>query len=167
MRDEKRKGQIMSRYNKGARSERELLRLFSDVGFSVIRAAGSGVNPISPPDILVLKGEKRYALECKAWNKNRLAIDHEKYVALRRWEENTGIPTMVAWKIPYKGWLFIPIAEMERNPASYSITLNRAYEIGKKIEALIEHGGNGNADTNVGYDFGYDEEKNKNERNKK
>lgn len=127
----------MSRYNKGVRGERELIRIFSDAGFSVIRAAGSGVSSTSPPDILVLRNDSRFALECKAWNRNRIAIEHDKYAALKGWQDNTGIATMIAWKIPYRGWKFVPIDEFERNPASYSITLKRTEEIGKDIGHLL------------------------------
>lgn len=130
----------MSRYNKGARGERELIRIFSDAGFSVIRAAGSGVSSTSPPDILVFKQDRRFAMECKAWNRNRIAIEHDKYEALKGWQDNTGIVTMIAWKIPYKGWKFVPITELEQNPASYSITLKRTEEIGKTLENLICNG---------------------------
>jgi Holliday junction resolvase len=132
----------MSRYNKGARGERELLKIFSEAGFSVIRAAGSGVSSTSPPDILLFKQGRQFALECKAWNRNRIAIAHDKYHALSLWEANTGIEAMIAWKIPYRGWKFVPIADMEQNPASYSITLKRTEEIGKDITYLLGTNGN-------------------------
>ncbi|MEM3775449.1 MAG: hypothetical protein QXZ35_02235, partial [Candidatus Micrarchaeaceae archaeon] len=61
----------MSRYEKGARGERELLEKFRSAGYSVIRSAGSGVNSISP-DILVVKKNSGMAFECKAWDKNGL-----------------------------------------------------------------------------------------------
>jgi len=41
-------------YRKGSRAERELIDHFSSNGFCVIRAAGSGVNSLSP-DILVFR----------------------------------------------------------------------------------------------------------------
>ena len=114
-----------------------MIRIFSDAGFSVIRAAGSGVSQTSPPDILLFKQGRQFALECKAWNSNRIAIEHDKYHALSLWEANTGIETMMAWKIPYRGWKFIPLTEMEQNPASYSITLKRTEEIGKNMDYLL------------------------------
>ena len=77
----------MTRYQKGAGAERELIHVFSDKGYSVIRAAGSGVARTSPPDILVLKHGRQFALECKAWNSGRIAIPHDKYQALKNWEE--------------------------------------------------------------------------------
>jgi Holliday junction resolvase len=125
----------MHRYGKGARSERELIQIFSQGGFSVIRAAGSGVNSLSP-DILVFRRGRQYALECKAWNNGRVAIEPDKYEALRRWEDNTGITTMIAWKMPYEGWYFIYLNELEKNERSYSITKRRAREINRKLDAI-------------------------------
>jgi Holliday junction resolvase len=53
----------MNRYVKGARGERELLAKFADLGYSVVRSAGSGVNSISP-DIIAIKDGRVYAFEC-------------------------------------------------------------------------------------------------------
>jgi len=125
----------MHRYGKGARSERELIQIFSQNGYSVIRAAGSGVNGLSP-DILVFRRGRQYALECKAWNGGRIAIEPEKYEALKQWQENTGITTMIAWKVPYDNWYFLYLEELERNERSYSITKKRALEINRTLEEI-------------------------------
>lgn len=125
----------MNRYGKGARSERELIEILAKEGYSVIRAAGSGVGG-ECPDVLAFKKGKQFAIECKAWNRNRIAIENKKYEELVRWQENTGIKTMIAWKIPYFEWLFIDIKDLEKNPASYSITKIKAKEIGKKINEI-------------------------------
>jgi Holliday junction resolvase len=127
----------MTRYNKGARGERELINLFAGQGYSVIRAAGSGVASTSPPDILLFKHGRQYALECKAWDNGRVAIPHDKFSALQTWQDNTGITTMLAWKLPYKGWLFVHLDELEKNPKSYSITRKKAEEIGRTLEAIL------------------------------
>ena len=125
----------MHRYRKGARGERELIQIFSQSGFSVIRAAGSGVNSLSP-DILVFRRGRQYALECKAWDNGRVAIEPDKYEALRQWEDNTGITTMIAWKMPYEGWYFIYLSELEKNERSYSITKRRAREINRTLDSI-------------------------------
>jgi Holliday junction resolvase len=127
----------MQRYGKGARGERELIGIFSEHGFSVIRAAGSGVSSTSPPDILLFKRGKQFALECKAWNGGRVAIEHDKYDALKRWEDNSGITTMIAWKVPYRGWYLAYLSELERNPASYSITRSRIELIDRRLEDIL------------------------------
>ena len=133
----KERSEAMTRYQKGARSERELIGILSNAGFSVIRAAGSGVSQTSPPDILAFKKNIRYAFECKAWDKNRIAISHEKFEALKKWEENTDIITMIAWKIPYRGWLFARLDELELNAQSYSITRKEIENKNRTLENIV------------------------------
>lgn len=124
------------RYGKGARSERELINLFSDHGFSVIRAAGSGVSSLSP-DIIVFKKGVQYAFECKAWGSTSIGIQKDKMGALKEWEENTGITTMIAWRIGRVGWRFIYLSELDENPKSYTVSLVRALAAGRRFEDLV------------------------------
>ncbi|MBI4399900.1 hypothetical protein HY570_04075 [Candidatus Micrarchaeota archaeon] len=124
------------RYGKGARGERELINFFFSKGFSVIRAAGSGVNSLSP-DLLVFKKEKKYAFECKAWDKSRVEIEREKFVALQQWQENTEMRTFVGWRLNRKGWYFIPLEEMKEGNKTYSMTFKNAELVAKRLEDLL------------------------------
>jgi Holliday junction resolvase len=124
------------RYAKGARSERELITIFSERGFSVIRAAGSGVSSLSP-DILVFRKGFQYAFECKAWESSSLSIEKEKFKALKEWERNTGITTFIAWRISRVGWRFVYLDELEENPKSYSITMSKTLAIDRGLEKLL------------------------------
>jgi Holliday junction resolvase len=124
------------RYAKGARGERELITLFSEKGFSVIRAAGSGVNSLSP-DLLVFRKGVQYAFECKAWDSGSLGIEREKFKALKEWEENTGITTFIAWRISRVGWKFIYLSELEENPKSYTVTMTKALAIDRSLDKLL------------------------------
>ncbi|MFH1470471.1 MAG: Holliday junction resolvase Hjc [Candidatus Micrarchaeota archaeon] len=123
-------------YAKGARTERELIGMFSGNGFSVIRAAGSGVSSLSP-DLLVFRKGIQYAFECKAWDSESLCIEKEKFGGLVRWEENTGITTMIAWRVSRVGWRFMHLAELEGREKNYTVTLKRALAINRKFEDLI------------------------------
>lgn len=125
----------MLRYAKGARSERELISLFCERGFSVIRAAGSGVGSPSP-DILVFKGGKQYGFECKAWESTSLSIEKDKVRALREWERNTGITTFIAWRIGRVGWRFVYLDELEERRRNYTITMRKAMGINRGIDDL-------------------------------
>lgn len=127
---------MVYRYGKGARSERELIKLFSGKGFSVIRAAGSGVSSLSP-DILVFKRGKQYAFECKAWSRGRISIPRKQFLALRRWEENTGITTLVAWRLDRIGWRFMYLDEMEDKGRSFSISKEKALRIDRRVEDIV------------------------------
>jgi len=124
------------RYAKGARSERELISLFCEKGFSVIRAAGSGVSSLCP-DILVFRKGVQYAFECKAWESGSLSIERDKFRVLRDWENNTGITTFIAWRIGRVGWRFVYLDELEENPKSYTITMKRALAIDRGLERLF------------------------------
>ncbi|MDE1856215.1 MAG: hypothetical protein KGH49_03205 [Candidatus Micrarchaeota archaeon] len=126
----------MNRYVKGARGERELLNRFFDLGYSVIRSAGSGVNSVSP-DILVIKDGKGFAFECKAWDSPAISIEHDKYDSLKKWEQNARLPTFMAWRMSNMGWFFIRLDEMHMNNKSYSITKKRTLQIGRVFENLI------------------------------
>lgn len=125
----------MLRYAKGARSERELIGLFSEKGFSVIRAAGSGVSSLCP-DILVFKGGKQYGFECKAWECGSLSIEKEKMKALKEWERNTGITTFIAWRIGRVGWRFLYLDELEEKEKNYTISMRKAMTINRGIAEL-------------------------------
>ena len=125
----------MSKYQKGARGERELLNRFYDLGYSVIRSAGSGVNSISP-DIFVMKEGKGFAFECKAWDKDSISIEWDKWDALKKWEENSRLPMFMAWRMSNVGWFFIRLDEMHRNEKSYSITKKNTLKIGRIFENL-------------------------------
>jgi len=129
-------GMSLLRYAKGARGERELINIFHGKGFSVIRAAGSGVNALSP-DMLVFRKGIQYAFECKAWDSGSLGIEREKFKALKEWEENTGITTFIAWRINRVGWRFIYLSELEENPKSYTVTMNKALAIDRSLDKLF------------------------------
>ncbi len=125
----------IQRYSKGARGERELLNELYGRGYSVARAAGSGVNAISP-DIIAVRGGKGIVFECKAWDRGSLSIDHEKFESLRLWRDNALMDTYMAWRMSGEGWYFIKLDEMTKNERSYTVTKKTAQAIGRKLEHI-------------------------------
>ena len=123
-------------YRKGARAERELIHFFSENGFEVIRAAGSGVNSLSP-DLLAFKQGRQYAIECKAWESGSLSFGKEKVAAMKKWEETTGITYHVGWRVSREGWLIFPVHLLEEQGKTFTITLARARLAGRKPEDLL------------------------------
>ncbi|MCD6279516.1 hypothetical protein J7J26_01970 [Candidatus Micrarchaeota archaeon] len=119
---------MIKSYVKGSRAERELVKIFQSNGYSVIRAAGSG-NDSMCPDLLAFKTDKQYGFESKSWKRNVLNLKIPQVEGLFRWKENTGITTMVAWKIPRVGWRFIPIELLNKNKKGYSINKTKALEL--------------------------------------
>ena len=126
----------MYRYGKGARYERELLNKLYDQGYSVMRGAGSGVNSLGP-DIIAIKNGVCLSFECKAWDRNRVCLDLEGYEKLHKWQENTGFPAYLAWRMSGKGWFFIKLDELKQGEKDYSITRIRAMEINRQLGAII------------------------------
>ncbi|MEM0094876.1 MAG: hypothetical protein QXF41_02145 [Candidatus Micrarchaeaceae archaeon] len=125
----------MTRYEKGARGERELLEKFRSAGYSVVRSAGSGVNSISP-DILIVRKSGGMAFECKVWDKSSISIDPEKFCLLKEWETNTNFQTYIAWRMNGLGWFFIRLDELTKGK-NYTVTRKRAIEINRRLENLL------------------------------
>lgn len=126
----------MHAYVKGSRAERELISFFSQNGYSVIRAAGSGVSSLSP-DLLLFKRGNQYAIEAKAHKTKYLGIVREQFLSLKQWEENTGITTFIGWRRNREEWLFIPLSIFDENDKSFAVNWERAKMCGRKKEELI------------------------------
>ncbi len=123
-------------YVKGARAERELIHYFTEKGFAVIRAAGSGVNSLSP-DLLAFRQGRQYAIECKAWDSGSLSFGKERVAQMRQWQETTGITYLVGWRVSRDGWYFVPLHMLEEQGRTFTITLAKAKLIGQKLEELV------------------------------
>lgn len=127
---------MVRRYDKGARSERELLAAFRGRNYSVMRSAGSGVNSVSP-DLIAFRNGKGLAFECKAWNGGSVSIPIEKFDLLKEWEMNTGMDTYIAWRVNGRGWFFIRLGEMSLAEKNYTVTAKRAAMINRRLEHLL------------------------------
>lgn len=123
-------------YGKGSRAERELIHYFTEQGYSVIRAAGSGVSSLSP-DMLLFKRGNQYAIEAKAHEKEYLGLEREQFLGLKTWEENTGITTLVGWRRNREDWLFIPLSLFIEKEKSFTINWEKAKMVGRKKEELV------------------------------
>ncbi len=127
----------MVRYNKGANAERELIKILDNMGFAVLRVAGSGVNPIPCPDVVALKNGKIIAFECKAKKGEYLAIKLEQMDEEVEWAKKAGASFVVAWKVPHNGWLFIKPENFRKTDKFYMLKLDFAQKIAIKIDELL------------------------------
>ncbi len=118
----------MTRYEKGANAERELIRELYAAGYSVIRAAGSGVTPLPSPDLMALNSRKKLAFECKAWGSTSLTIPHEQFESTAEWCRNANAEFFIAWKATGKGWHFLKPDVFHKNEKSYSVSFKDAKE---------------------------------------
>jgi Holliday junction resolvase len=127
----------MTHYNKGASAERELIHTLSDLGFAVLRVAGSGVSPLPSPDVVALKNGRILAIECKAWKGNYLAIPIGTMNDEVNWARTAGAEFFVGWKIPRAGWLFVKFEHFRNAGKNYMISLEEAKKNSIPLETLI------------------------------
>jgi len=122
---------------KGANAERELMHLFFDAGFSVVRIAGSGTSPLPAPDIIALKKGRIIAVECKARKAQNLAVSVAQIGELSDWAERAGAEAFVGWKIPRKGWFFLKPGQMCNTGKFFTISQRVAMERAMALDAVI------------------------------
>lgn len=126
----------MTRYGKGARTERELLHDLHGKGYSVMRSAGSGINTLSP-DLIAVKDGRGLAFECKAWDRDSVAIENDRFDGLVEWRRNTGMETFLAWRMNGTGWFFIKLEELQSNDKTRTISKKTAMDINRRMESII------------------------------
>ena len=122
---------------KGANAERELMHLFFNAGFSVVRIAGSGTSPLPAPDIIALKQGRIIAVECKARKAKNLAVSVGQIGELLGWAKKAGAEALVGWKFPRKGWFFFPPSKMNNTGKFFTISLKDAVAKGISLEQVI------------------------------
>lgn len=127
----------MTRYNKGANAERELIKLLSEHDFAVLRVAGSGTNPLPCPDVVALKKGTAIAFECKAKKGKYLPIGVEQIADEVGWAEQAGAKFLIAWKVPHKGWLFLKVSAFREKNKNFMITLDEAFDQAIPLEKVI------------------------------
>lgn len=64
----------MTKYEKGAKFERALVRDFWKHGWSAMRSAGSGNTSLPSPDVVAAKDGKIILVECKSTSKEKLHL---------------------------------------------------------------------------------------------
>jgi len=127
----------MAHYNKGANAERELIHTLSDLGFAVLRVAGSGVSPLPSPDVVALKSGRIIAIECKAWKGEYLAIPIITFNDEVNWAKTAGAEFFIGWKIPREGWLFIRAESFHNAGKNFMISLAEARACSITLETLV------------------------------
>ena len=114
-----------------------MIHTLDEKGFSVIRAAGSGVSAMESPDVIAMRGGKAYAFECKAWNSEHLTIEKDKFISALEWCENAGAEFHVAWKVQNKGWYFVKPGLFSKSPKFYSVSKKKAIAHADNLNAVL------------------------------
>ncbi len=109
-----------NRYRRGADFERELISLFWEVGWSAVRAAGSGTTAYPVPDVVAFGQEQAYVIECKTTAKDRLSLKAAA-TNLARFTEGTDAVGLIAIKFLRRGFRFYYLDWLARK-GSHTIT---------------------------------------------
>ncbi|NCP72311.1 hypothetical protein GW835_02890 [archaeon] len=111
----------MQHKKKGSNAERELLFMFFDIGFMAARVAGSGSSTLPTPDIIVIKDNIGFAIECKTKSGEYLNIREEQIKELETWEKISGHKAYIAWRLTGKKWYFVHFSKLNKTKKAFSI----------------------------------------------
>ncbi len=128
----------MKHKKKGSNAERELLLMFFNSGFAAARVAGSGSSSLPTPDIIVIKENKGYAIECKTKSGEYLNIKEEQIKELETWEKLSGNKAYVAWRLTKNEWYFLHYKEMKKTKKAFSIKKEEIKEKGQIFNDFIK-----------------------------
>jgi len=124
----------MSNKQKGSKSERELLRLFTEQGWRAARVAGSGIHEDSPCDLIAGKiGRKGFAVEAKSSKKNRIYITKKQIEEFVLFSSMIGLKPVIAVRFNREGWLFLNPKFLENSGVNWVVSLDRARSKGKRF----------------------------------
>ena len=127
----------MSSKDKGTRYERELIHMFYNSGFSVVRSAGSGSTPLPSPDIIVSNSKNIFAIECKAVNSKRKYFPPEEIAQLKTFSEKFGAIPLIAIRFDRIGWFFVNLENLGFSKTNHYISLDLAQKKGLKFEEIV------------------------------
>ncbi|KXA98852.1 nucleoid-structuring protein H-NS, partial [candidate division MSBL1 archaeon SCGC-AAA259J03] len=100
---------------KGSRAERELVNIFWESGFAVMRSPASGSGRKHPqPDILVSDGEKIFGIETKSTSSDVVYIRKEEIEKLEEFCEKFGCDPLIGIRFDWKGWVFFHPGECKK-----------------------------------------------------
>jgi len=127
----------MSSKGKGTRYERELIHMFYDSGFSVVRSAGSGSTPLPSPDIIVSNSKTIFAIECKAISSKRKYFPEREINELKAFSEGFGAIPLIAIRFDRIGWFFVHIKDLGFSKTNHFISLELARKKGMNFDEVI------------------------------
>ncbi len=101
-------------YRKGYVGELELVHMLFEKGYAVVRTPRSGRINLPSPDIVAAKDGKLIVIECKSRH-GGFTVSKEQLDELVEWETRAKAYAYVAWKVAYKGWFFLRLADVIAN----------------------------------------------------
>ncbi len=116
---------------RGYRAERELVIQLWRRGFAVVRAPASGsrIRRAAYPDVVAIKSGRVAVFEVKSRSKEETVyIEREQVTKLAEFAKRAGGKAFIAVRISERGWVFVPIENLEPTETGYKV----------KKEALAE-----------------------------
>ncbi len=115
----------MSRYEKGANFEREIMNEFWKHGWAAMRSAGSGAVSMPVPDVIGIRKNRLVLIECKTTKSNRLSLK-KAILSLKRFSEISGGKAYIGIKFYKEKPRFFDIDEI-LSRKNFTISLNDSY----------------------------------------
>ena len=113
----------MSRYEKGANFERELVNGFYEHGWTAMRAAGSG--SVMAPDVIGMKNGRIVIIECKATKQDRLSLK-DAILNMKKISDISGARAYIAVKFYKEKPRFFDVEKLLLKD-NFTISLNDTY----------------------------------------
>ncbi len=108
---------------KGSRAERELVNIFWDSGFAVMRSPASGSGRKHPqPDVLVSDGENIFGIETKSTSSDVVYVSKDEIRELKKFCRKFGCEPIIGVRFDWKGWVFFRPNKCEQTENSYKIS---------------------------------------------
>lgn len=133
----------MSNKKKGSDKERNLVDLFYDENFGVMRSPGSGGGTKrEEPDVLAGHNEKDLVItiEAKYSGDDYCYVDEQEVEDLKKFSENFGTDKCrLGFRFNYKSWYFFNPKDLERTKSGKYKMKRENVEEGESFEELISN----------------------------
>ncbi len=123
---------------KGSKGERELIKLFNELGWVCIRSAGSGSSRFPSPDILAGNASRRLAIECKVTKDRKKYFQNKEIEQLHKFSQIFGAESWVGIKFSKEPWYFLMLEDLRDTGACWAVSLDQAKRKGLTFNDLIK-----------------------------
>ncbi len=129
---------------KGAKGERELVKIFNENNWVCMRAAGSGSSQYPSPDILAGNAIRRVAIECKVTKEKKKYFKLEEIEQLRLFSRKFGAESWVGVQFSGEPWYFLMLEDLENTGNCLAVSVGLAKRRGLTVDELLEMNKNRN-----------------------
>jgi len=128
---------MKNRKAKGAKGERELVKIFNESGWSCARIAGSGSSQYPAPDLLAGNAMRRLAIECKTTKDQKKYFQNTEIKQLREFSQKFGAESWIGVKFSSEQWYFLMLEDLENTGKCWVVSLETAKRKGLTVGELM------------------------------